>query len=192
MASKYRIFFSIDKAHADKFAEKFPNENPNQWAKEIILDHIDGDACTIQPNDDKQIEKEITKEKLTFMQKRNENYTYKNKIDKVKADHAETFGKLPSRLASHAINQRFENERPIEQPITTTSNNQGMAFARPPDPQPNFKIIENGAGGYKAICLICNNENETGWRIYEDAAIEDITFHLSMVHNKPPYRNLPK
>lgn len=189
MPSKFRVQFTVDKEIADKFTEKYPQQNPNMWAKQTFISHINGESCNVQPNNDTQIEKDTKKEKLIFLQKRNENYTYKNKIDKVKADHAEIFGRLPSRAADNAIKQRFESEKPQQAPQITNqdSNGQQTTFARPPEPIPNFEMESNGEG-YRAKCNFCPETGATGWRRYEDAAIEDIGIHLQFVHNKPLYR----
>jgi hypothetical protein len=154
--------FKVTDKNLQDYLDKLPNKS--DFLRDLIHDYRGGDLVRITESIDVKIK-----------EARLENLGYKNRIEKVKAVHYETFGKAPSVEAREAITQN--------------ANGQTVTTSRPaitPNPIPNFTMMQDDEG-FLARCKICNQTGDSGKRKFEEAAIEDIAFHLSLVHNKPLY-----
>lgn len=87
--AKFQFYFNIKQRTF--LVEKYGTINKKELMQKIAEDILENTQTKIQTIDDK-----IKNERLTNLQ-------YKNRIDKVRAEHYETFGKEPSPQANEAI-----------------------------------------------------------------------------------------
>lgn len=107
-----------------------------------------------------------------------ENYTHKNRIEKVKADYAETFGQLPSPRATNAINQRFADGRPQGKPYYPEQ--------RPQTPTSYTMVQVDGT----LKCVTCGKIIPK--RAYDFQQADDYAKHVIGDHNRKLYEGEQK
>lgn len=100
-----------------------------------------------------------------------ENLGYKNRIEKVKADYAETFGKPISPQGASAVTTRFESAKP--QTATQLSINATLRFME--------SCRQNDLGQWVVICEKCRADFIDTDR---EKAVAELRNHLQFQHSK--------
>lgn len=146
----------------DKKLQDYLDSQPNKsdFLRQLAQDLKDGKLVYLSES----IEYKLKEARL-------ENLGYKNRIEKVKADYAETFGKPISTQGQKAVETRFDSARP--QTATQLSINATLRFME--------SCKQNELGQWVVICEKCRADFIDTNR---EKAVSDLRDHLQSQHAK--------